>query len=80
MSDQQWFLNLADKCFLQRMENLSAASQIPKLWRLAKLNEPSELESDLRNTVEWGGRSGLLISMLEKPSLSHLTSLITLMS
>ena len=41
-------------------------------WQQLEL--ASELESDLRDTVDWG----LLISMLEKLNWFHLTCLITL--
>ena len=44
-------------------------------WQQLEL--ASELESDLRDTLNWGG-SDLLISMLEKLSWFHLTSLIIL--
>ena len=45
------------------------------LWQQLEL--ASELESDLRDTVDWV-RSGLLISMLGKLSWFCLTSLITM--
>ena len=45
------------------------------LWQQLEL--ASELESDLRDTVDWG-RKWLLISMLEKLNYICLTALITL--
>ena len=49
--------------------------QASDLWQQLEL--PSELESDLRDTVDWV-RSGLLISMLGKLSWFCLTDLITM--
>ena len=37
----------------------------------------AELESDLRDTLDWG-KSGFLVSIMEKLNLLHLTGLITL--
>ena len=51
------------------------AIQASDLWQQTEL--ASELESGLRDTGYWG-RSGLLISMLEKLNWFHLTGLITL--
>ena len=45
------------------------------MWQQLELT--SELESDLRDTVDWR-RGGLLISMLEKFNWFRLTGLITL--
>ena len=53
----------------------SKCDQISDLWQQLKL--ASELESDLRDTADWG-RSGLLISMLGKLSWFCLTGLITM--
>ena len=49
--------------------------QASDLWQQLEL--ASELESDLRDTVDWG-KSGLLISMLGKLNWFRLTSIITL--
>ena len=49
--------------------------QASDLWQQIEL--ASELESDLRDTVDWG-ESGLLISILEKLNWFHLTTPITL--
>ena len=54
----------------------SKCDQSSDLWQQLEL--PSELESDLRDTVDRAG-SGLLISMLEKHNWFRLTGLITLM-
>ena len=56
--------NLYSKCY-----------QASDLWQQLEL--ASELESDLRDTVDWV-RSGLLISMLGKLSWFRLTGLITM--
>ena len=50
-------------------------NQASDLWQQLEL--ASELESDLRDTVDWG-RSGLLISVLEKLNYFRLTDLKTL--
>ena len=49
--------------------------QTSDMWQ--QLGLASKLESDLRDTVAWG-RSGLLISMLEKLNRFRFTDLITL--
>ena len=51
----------------------SKCDQASDLWQQLEL--ASELESDLRDTVDWG-KCGLLISMLEKLSWFCLTGLI----
>ena len=53
----------------------SKCDQASDLWQQLEL--ASELESDLRDTLDWG-RSGLLISMLGKLSWFRLTGLITM--
>ena len=53
----------------------SKCDQASDLWQQLELT--AELESDLRDTVGWGG-SGLLISMLGKLNWFSLTGLITL--
>ena len=53
----------------------SKCDQVSDKWQQLELT--SEVESDLRNSVDWTG-SGLLISMLEKLNWFRLTSLITL--
>ena len=53
----------------------SKCDQASDMWQQLEL--ASELESDLRDTVDWV-RSGLLISMLGKLSWFHLNGLITL--
>lgn len=40
---------------------------------LQQVELASELQSDLRDTVNWARGSGLLISMLQKLSLFYLT-------
>ena len=54
----------------------SICDQASDLWPLSEL--ASELESDLRDTVDWAG-SGLLISMLQKLNWFLLISLTTLL-
>ena len=49
--------------------------QVSDLFQQLEL--ASELESNLRDTVDWA-RNGLLTSMLEKLNFFHLTCLITL--
>ena len=53
----------------------SKCNHASDLWQQLELN--SELESDIRDTVDWAG-SGLLISMLKRLNWFHSTSLITL--
>ena len=53
----------------------SKCDQVSDQWQQLEL--ASEVESDLRNSVDWTG-SGLLISMLEKLNWFRLTGLITL--
>ena len=53
----------------------SKCDQASDLWQQLEL--ASELESDLRVIVDWG-RSGLLISVLEKLSWFCLTGIITM--
>ena len=53
----------------------SKCDRASDMWQQLEL--ASELESDLRDTVDWG-RSGLLISMLGRPSWFRLTGLITM--
>ena len=53
----------------------SKCDQASDLWQQLEL--ASELESDLRDIVDWG-RSGLLISVLEKLSWFCLTGIITM--
>ena len=52
----------------------SKCDQASDMWQQLEL--ASELETDLRDTVDWGKR-GLLTSMLGKLSWFRLTSLIT---
>ena len=55
----------------------SKCDQASDLWQQPEL--ASELECDLRDTMDWAGvRSGLLISMLGKLNLFHLTGLIAM--
>ena len=55
----------------------SKCDQASNLWQQLEL--ASELEADLIYKTLWTGvRSGLLISMLEKPILLRLTGLITM--
>ena len=49
----------------------SKCDQAADLWKQLEL--ASKLESDLQDTVDWG-RNGLLISILEKLNLFHLTA------
>ena len=53
----------------------SKCDRASDLWQQLEL--ASELESDLRDTVDWV-RSGLLISVQGKLSWFHLTGLITM--
>ena len=53
----------------------SKCDRASDLWQQLEL--ASELESDLRDTVDWG-KKWLLISMLGKLSWFHLTGLITM--
>ena len=53
----------------------SKCDQASDLWQQLELT--SELESDIRDTVDWV-RTGLLISMLGKPSWFRLTDLIAM--
>ena len=55
--------------------SISKCDQESDLWKQLEL--ASELESDLQGTVDWG-RSGLLISMLEKLKWFCSMNLITL--
>ena len=54
----------------------SKCDQASDMWQ--RLELAAELESDLQNNMDCGAGSGLLISMLEKLNLFHLTGLITL--
>ena len=56
-------------------DDTTLCNQASDLWQEVEL--ASELESDLRDTVDWAGHS-LLISMLEKLNWFRLIGLLTL--